>query len=67
MPEPYGGGGRGADAVPAVFVADAGAVSTAGVAGGQAGVYALRAGVEAGAEVCGEVLLVVSAGLETES
>jgi hypothetical protein len=67
VPESYGGGGRGADAVPAVFVAYAVTVSTAGVTDPHSGLCTLWENIPARPQVQGRVVLVLSAGVATES
>jgi hypothetical protein len=67
MPEPYGGGGRGADALPAVFAADAAAVSTAGATDPHSGLCTLWENIPSRPQVQGRVVLVLSAGVTAES
>jgi len=67
MREPYSGGGARADALPVVSVAHAAPVPTAGAPCDVEGMLALWAGLQAGAEMRGEDVLVLSAGVTTES
>jgi hypothetical protein len=67
MRESSGGGGGGADALPVVSVADAIAVSTAGATDPHSGLCTLWENIPTRAQVQGRVVLVLSAGFETES